>query len=306
MNKIPTLGSPGTRRLLFVRGFTGLFAIVFFRFGLLFIAPSDCSAIQQSSVVVTAILARIFLKEKLGIPHLFSVVLIIQGVIFISKPSFLFHPSPLAPTLSHFVNGTENSTVLNHALPVELPSISHMNLKLSDSVQTIIGIQFVLLSALFSGILAITIKKLCIRNVHWSVSTIYCSYVGLPFCLATSALIYFYGVTHGNVHYDMSTLGQHILLSCFSSIFAIAGQIFLNMSYNYEDASKVAIAKTSEVFFSYFLQMIILHIQVDLLSITGSILIVCGTVIVLVFKMVENSIDQTGKSWFKTFLGIRF
>ena len=59
-------------------------------FSLMLLNPSDVVTLMHGSIIITGILSRIFLKEKLTIAHLIGLMLTVMGVIFISKPSVLF------------------------------------------------------------------------------------------------------------------------------------------------------------------------------------------------------------------------
>ena len=75
-------------------------------------------------------------------------------------------------------------------------------------------------------------------------------------------------------------------------MFGVLGQIFINIALKHEEPTKVAIAKTSDVIIAFFLQYIFLNIQIDFLSIIGSLAIVVGTMVVLIFKLIENKYSK--------------
>lgn len=107
--------------LLTTRALAQVLALIFFYSSMKLLAPSDVSALGNTAIIFTAILSKIFLKEKIGIPHLISVLLIISGVILIAKPTFLF---PRArPTISRFINTTEfNQTSDVYVEPIKQES----------------------------------------------------------------------------------------------------------------------------------------------------------------------------------------
>ena len=198
---VEVFGPAGLRIFLTIRGLVGVLGLIFLYSGLIFLPPSDCSAIANSAIIITAILARIFLSEKLGFTHIIAIILTIVGVIFISKPSILFPRKPMIqlpdvnnqrvislgnlsfPVLSQ--NGSviqERSLMFNETIGNQTmePSKSPTGMfNLDPQTIFIIGIILTLLAALFFGILQVIMKKLCNVNVHWSVSTIYAAYVGL-------------------------------------------------------------------------------------------------------------------------------
>ena len=83
------MGAKGQRVLLLSRSIFQVLAVICLYNGMLILLPSDAAALGNTSIIFTAIIARIFLKEKLGIIHLIAIVFTITGVLFISKPSFL-------------------------------------------------------------------------------------------------------------------------------------------------------------------------------------------------------------------------
>ena len=276
--KLNILGPKGTRCLLMIRSFIGLLGVLLIYFGIQFIPPSDCSAIANCSIVITAILSRIFLKEKLGIPHIIALFFTIAGVVFISKPSILF-------SAASSVNATENLT----------KPFKNLEFNLDETLQEKLGIFMVILAAFFFGVLAIIIKKLCNDNVHWSVNTLYSSYTGVPACALLSVLLYIGKLSHLNLQMELPNLPYHVFYSSCSAFFGIAGQVFLNISLSCEDATKVSIAKTSDVFFNYVFQQFFLYIVVDMFSIIGSVFILLGTFIVLSFKILEKNLNSDPK-----------
>ena len=151
-----------------------------------------------------------------------------------------------------------------------------------------LGIVFIIFSAIFLGALQIFIKQLCMYKVHWAVNTIYSSYLGTPLTLTASILLYKFGYSHQNLDEEIELIPMHLFYSILSSLFGIARTVFLVLALNYEDPTKVAIARTSDVFFSFVLQLLILNISVDALSVIGSFAILFGTILVLGFKLVEN------------------
>ena len=144
--------------------------------------------------------------------------------------------------------------------------------------------------AIFFGIVQVTIKKLCMNNVHWSMNTLYAAYVGLPVCLALSWALYWFEWTDRERFVDLRKrrdLLMSVAYSFMSAALAVLGSVALNLSFVYEDATKVSIAKSCDVLISFVLQMIILNISVDVLSVCGSVAILTGTCIVLSCRLLE-------------------
>lgn len=79
-NKLNLFGIKDQRILLSFRGILSVIGLIFLYLSLRFIPPSDLSACGHISMLVTALLSRIFLKEKLGIPHIFALCLTVAGI----------------------------------------------------------------------------------------------------------------------------------------------------------------------------------------------------------------------------------
>lgn len=209
-NKLNPFGQSGNRLLLTFRGLTNTFGLILLYLALRFIPPSDLSAIGHTSIIVTALLSRIFLKEKLGIPHLFALALTVLGVFFISKPSFLFDLKPQ----NKFVNKTNYTS-------------NQLESEYSADFLFKLGISLVIGSAFMFGSAHILIKKLCNSHVHWSVSTVYGAYYGLPITGPISFVLYNMGFTHQT--FDLNLFLFHLLYSVISALLGICGNCFLNI-----------------------------------------------------------------------------
>lgn len=165
---------------------------------------------------------------------------------------------------------------------------SYMNLPLSISI--LIGVIFAISSACFSSGVAILLKKLSNHKVHFSVAIVYASYFGLPFTIALSAFALITGVERKNA--ELYSTWDSLLWQCGYSLTSAAcgvfSQILMNLSLKYEEASKISIIRTSDLFFTFLLQLIILDIHSNYLSIVGALLIFVATIIVLLFKLVDQ------------------
>lgn len=77
--------------MIFLSGFINWLTSVFGFFAIRFITLSDYTVILHSSPIITSILEIFFLKEKLSLTLVKSLILGIIGILLISKPSFLFN-----------------------------------------------------------------------------------------------------------------------------------------------------------------------------------------------------------------------
>ena len=115
------------------------------------------------------------------------------------------------------------------------------------------------------------IKKLTVSNVHFSTIILYVAYVGFPITFITSLALLLTGYEVKDVKNlkDFSFFGMQILFTSLSAIFACFGQISLNISYKYDDASKISAYRTMDLIFTFATQYIFLSINPGLMSVIG-------------------------------------
>ena len=115
-------GNKNERSLLFIRGIFLTVAMGLLYYSVLLLPPSDVCALGHCSIIMIAILSRIFLKEKIGFAHIFAFLLTAVGVVFISKPTIIF--STKSFTVS---NNSVNVTQVSDS-NVVIPTDSHLTL----------------------------------------------------------------------------------------------------------------------------------------------------------------------------------
>lgn len=115
---------------------------------------------------------------------------------------------------------------------------------------------------------------------------------GLPVSILISSLLIALKLSHKDLEKERKDLPMDIFYSVCASCLSVVGQIFLNIALRYEDATKIAITKTIDVFFSFILQYILLNIDIDLLGLLGACSILTGTFFVLIFKLLETKYQE--------------
>ena len=283
---------PKVRKMLRFRGLIGALGMICLHFAITLIAPSDTVAITHSSVIITAILARIFLKERFSIAHIFSLVLTVLGILLISQPSFLFKSTEAErqqPSNNSFIwnNSSQNSHLTQSKGG---KSIIHFQ----SSYVLYMGILFTLCGALTTGIVQTTIKHLCNKKVHYSIIIIHSSYFGIPISILISLILYLTGVSYknGGIKLGIQCIITQVSWSILSSIVGLLAQICLSLSLKYEEASKRAIIKTTDLIFTFIFQSYLVNIEKDYLSSIGAYLILSGAFLVFVFKFIEKKFNH--------------
>ena len=216
----------------------------------------DTSAISNSNVVWTSLIAYVVLKEKLHWLDLVAIPLTIGeeknkneqfnwinclvGILFFAQPSFIFGAN----------DNTEFSTL---------------------------GLVFSLASAVLAASCFNIIRKIG-KDVHFTVTVMYYSIMG---AVITGLIVY---TTTGFHLPCRSELGYLIYIGPNG----IIGQSCLTMALQREKAGRVAIARTSQIFFAFLIQVYVIGEATNLWSIVGAILVFCSSLIVGIRKLVSK------------------
>ena len=186
----------------------------------------------------------------------------------------------------------------------------------TNSRSILIGVLFGLSTAFLSSGVAILLKKLSNLKVHYSIAGVYTCYFGLPLAIALSAFAFITGVERKNaeLYNTWNSLIWQWIYTLTSASCGVFSQILMNLSLKYEEASKISIIRTSDLFFTFLFQLLILDIHSNYLSIVGALLIFVATIIVLLFKLVDQKwnkkhgkdSDNNKPTGFKRFLFYKF
>jgi drug/metabolite transporter (DMT)-like permease len=288
--------SKGQAKLLIARGFIGAFGLIFSHFAIYLLNPSDANAISQTNVIVTVLLSRLILNERLTLAHLFALVLTIIGVVFITQPSFVFKDKNnfLYGEFNHsaYLNNSYSSMSWNRKIANDL---SIDDLRKKHSLFYIMGLFIAFLDALSLSFIQIIVKNLCMNKVHYVHINLIVSFIGLVLCTPFASImlarrLFFY---NGSNHQKPTFVPLHLLYILFSGLLGSLGQIFTYLSLKYEDASKVAVIKTSNLFFIFVLQYFLLDIVTNFYSMIGAALIVSSTIIIFAFKFLDEWLQST-------------
>lgn len=148
--------------------------------------------------------------------------------------------------------------------------------------------------AFFSGFVyasaAILIKEMSKKKVHFTTINLYAAYFGLPMCMAISAAAF--GLDYKPKDLTVIYKNSFFLDMAFTFISALAGvlsQVFWIISMKFEDATKIAMYRTTDLLFAFIFQRIFLHIESNLFSILGAIFIAIGMFTVIGFKFLDRN-----------------
>ena len=269
-NRLDSLGAKEQRNFLITRGVVGAIGMIAWYISVKLANPSDTISIFSCHIVFTMILSRIYLKEKITIIHIIASVIIACGILFITQPSFVF------PIIS-----TQNENVT-------LNTIDQNSTQLSWSI----GLMMAAVSGLSYTLTSILIKQLSNQKTHFSIVNLYASYAGLPLGLVLSIAVFSTGYDREDKRRTLAstTLLNEMGLTFVSALTGVLSQIFWIISLKYEEPSKISILKTADLLFTFLLQYYLLNIEANVYSICGACLIAAGTVMVMLFKIIEQKI----------------
>lgn len=239
-NNLQHFGPREHRLLLTCLGVIGCGGVLVGFFSVSFLEVSDVETLLNSCVIITAVIARLVLKEKLILCHLVSMCLNIAGVLFILRPNQLFGSKTEEKQQHNFIinetvwrnarqvlnygnnggnNGSlvfNNDTKVNHlhnhydgSTPTLAPSfLSSWGLKIGESqFDTMMGVALVLTSATSQSIAQVMIRKLSLAKIHFSLMVAYPAYIGLPASILVSVLLRLYRMSlpsHSNKNTSFS------------------------------------------------------------------------------------------------------
>ena len=126
-------------------------------------------------------------------------------------------------------------------------------------------------------------------NTHFSIINSYASYFGIPITMLLIGAI----TATGQNTTDYSQLGTSpfywgLFFSVLSAMLDICSQIIWIISVKFDDVSKIAMYRASDLLFTFIVQYFLLdHISSNALKYVGAVLITCSMVLIMGFKVVD-------------------
>ncbi|KAI0982609.1 hypothetical protein GJ496_006873 [Pomphorhynchus laevis] len=199
--------------------------------GVKFIDLPDFTAIQYTYLVITAIFARIFLKERFGWIKALASMLALFGVIMVTQPEIF-------TTMRHTVE--KNISKSNEG------SNSESNLRM-------VGVVLSLCSALISASVFCVVRTLVTGEdaIKSTVIVFTCSWI-------TAITLLFIAFFHRLMSHSLPTPNwRNFLYILLGSVSALLGHLLQNEALRVSSATFVAIGRSSAIVFSFIFQIII-------------------------------------------------
>ncbi len=167
-------------------------------------------------------------------------------------------------------------------------------------IMKIKGVSLGLVSALCMSICQVSIRKLLLFKIHFSIITIYPALIGLPFSILISLILNFTQKYRINTN-NTTELYKQLMFSSISGLCGTCALIFLNLALKNEDATKIGMIKTIGVLFSFILQYFLLNIYIDYIGLIGAICLLSGSVSIMIFKLNQTKLTNSKLFFFKSF-----
>jgi drug/metabolite transporter (DMT)-like permease len=239
--------------------------------------PSDSTALANSSIVLTAVVSRFLFKEKFTPVHVVSIVMACAGVVLISQPTFIFK---------------------SQSRPIATNSTSSLETEQHASTLRVIGLGCSCVHAIAATSVTILVKKLSDQSVHFSLNVFYTSLLGSPLAFLISLVLVLTNNSQlvYNLTENFSEFKFHLMYSVLSGLVGTTYQMMFSLCLKYEDASKFSIIKTSDLFFIFILQYLLLGIKSNLFKIVGGVLIFLSGAGVLTIKIFDAKRNNSSSS----------
>ena len=149
-------------------------------------------------------------------------------------------------------------------------------------------------SVVITAVIGVLLKRLANDKIHYSIVTIYASYFGLPLSLLISGLMIFTGLEKKDavILADKEAVTAQIVYSILASVIGVLQQVFFNISLKHEEASKIAIIRSTDFFFTFLFQYLWLNIETNIYNGLGCVFIIAGAILILVYKILDKKYSQ--------------
>ncbi|KAL4472404.1 hypothetical protein ABPG74_018353 [Tetrahymena malaccensis] len=231
-------------KLLILRGALGASSMILMFASFEYMNLSDCVVINNLSPIWTNVMAIFLLGEKFQKKAVVCFVLGFSGVVFMSRPSFLFGD----------VNSQDTKNENNNQL---------------------LGSIIAFLGSVSVAYMTIILKKLTsIFKCHNAVQQQY-SYIVTIFSTASLLLIY------KQAQFDILNT-RFLALGFGLSFIGWIAQLLFSRSFSIEDTSLIAPISYVNTFITFLVDIYIFNSHIEITSIIGSILIILGSLGVII------------------------
>lgn len=255
----PLLGPKGVRTLLVIRGFAGFSGLCGVFFSLQYLSLSDATVLTFIAPILTGVSGAVLLGESLSLRETLAGLCSFLGVVFISRPEFLFG-SPQA-----FLD------------PSEVTPTQRM---------------LSIIAALI-GVLGIAGTFLALRAIGERAHILHSLTAYSSQCVLVSTL----GIILFKVPLVMPTHTLGLAMLSLNTIFGVFGQVLLTMGFQRETAGRGALAVYTSIIFALVFELTIFHTTPSALSIIGTLMILSSAIYTTLTKetVIKPAADSASK-----------
>ncbi|CAF0863075.1 unnamed protein product [Brachionus calyciflorus] len=254
-------GPKGSRLWLVLRGLTGALSIIAAYFSIRMIHFEDSMVIRYSSPIITAIFARIILKNKLNFMHFISFGMSLVGILCVIRPSLIFR---------------------QFGQPKET----------ENSLSFILGIILSIVSAITAGSTFVFIKKLTNKNIHFIVLIFYFCLFGFLLSSGVSLTLYLTNITRHNLMYTKQVILRDVSIGLLAGLISFIGHVCFSLAIARETANKIAVLRTSDILIAFLLEYLVLNVTPHWITLIGAGLVLLGVILIYVHKFYLNKRKQ--------------
>lgn len=203
---------------------------------------ADASVIIFSTPVFVAIFARLFLREPCNLFNVFTIILSLIGIVFITRPFTIFGDT--------------------------VPSLVDEQITDYDKNYNVWGPVAALSSTMFGANAYVTLRAL--KGLHFSV---------IMMNFGAFALVYTVSLTWsmGAMCWPNCETDRWMVLVL--GIFSFLGQVLLTISLQIEQAGPVALARSADIVFAFIWQIIFFNEVPNSYSIIGALLVTSSVIL---------------------------
>lgn len=262
-------GPKGYRKYMIGRGIGGYIAVAGQYFALLYLTMSDTISITFLAPVITSLMAYMFLHERFTKAEAIGGMIAFVGVIFISRPSFIFGGES---TMDSTTAGTEaGATTVDQG-----SSGNGRNLETSDPKLRLLGSLFALSAPFGTGIAMCSIRKIGF-HAHALVTV---SFFALIICIFS-----FLGImlTPG-LNFEMPRNARQWAYLILLGLAGFIMQYLLTAGMQREKAARAIAMSYSQLVYASFFDLVIFGHWPSRMSLIGEFIIITAVISILYCK----------------------
>ena len=264
----------GYRKYMIGRGIGGYIAVAGQYFALLYLTMSDTISITFLAPVITSLMAYMFLRERFTRAEAMGGAVAFVGVIFISRPSFIFGSNS---TIDSTTAGTQaGATTVDNG-----SSGNGRNLETSDPKLRLLGSLFALSAPFGTGIAMCSIRKIGF-HAH--------ALVTVSFFALITCIISFLGImlTPG-LFFEMPRNARQWAYLTLLGLSGFIMQYLLTAGMQREKAARAIAMSYSQLIYASVFDLVIFGHWPSKMSLLGEFIILTAVLSILYYKEDSSS-----------------